>query len=163
MNETVTQETNAAENAEPVAEERTFTQAELNSIVKERLERERAKYGDIKQLQEKAAKFDELEEASKTELEKAREKSAALEKELSEIKKAEELRTIREKVAGEYNIPASLLTAEDEEALTEQAKALLTWAKPSEYPRVRDAGEVQGSLKRTAKDAFNEWAQMALN
>lgn len=166
MNETVNQETNAAENtdqAKSTGPDKSFTQAEVNAIVKERLDRERAKYGDIKALQDKAAKYDELEAANKTELEKVTEQKERLEKELSDIKKAAEVQKIREKVAGEYNIPVNLLTAESEEALTQQAQALKEWANPSAYPNVRDGGEVRGSSSRTAKDAFKEWAEMALN
>lgn len=166
MSETVNQESNAAENADQAKstpEGKTFTQTEVNAILKERLERERSKYGDIKTLQEKAAKFDEMEAANKTELEKVTEQKATLEKELADIKKEAELSKIREKVAGQYNIPPSLLTADSEEALTDQAKALIEWARPSAYPNVKDGGEVQGSLKRTAKEAFKEWAQSALN
>lgn len=166
MNETVNQDTNAAENtdqAKSTDPDKSFTQAEVNAIVKERLDRERAKYGDIKALQDKAAKYDELEAANKTELEKVTEQKERLEKELSDIKKAAEVQKIREKVAGEYNIPVNLLTAESEEALTQQAQALKEWANPSAYPNVRDGGEVRGSSSRTAKDAFKEWAEMALN
>ena len=39
-------------------EERTFTQAELNAIVADRLARERAKYADYDKLKDKAGKAD---------------------------------------------------------------------------------------------------------
>ena len=47
-NETVKQET--------VVEERTFTQAELDAIVSDRLKRERSKYEGFEDLKAKAAK-----------------------------------------------------------------------------------------------------------
>ena len=47
---------------------KTFTQAELDAVVKDRLKREREKYSDYEDLKAKAAKFDEAEEANKTEL-----------------------------------------------------------------------------------------------
>ena len=59
MEETVKQE-----------ESKTFTQDELNAIVSDRLKREREKYADYESLKEKATKLDEIEEASKTELQK---------------------------------------------------------------------------------------------
>jgi nucleotide-binding universal stress UspA family protein len=52
-------------------QERTFTQAELERQIGERLARERAKYADYSQLKEKADKFEELQAETQTELEKA--------------------------------------------------------------------------------------------
>lgn len=46
-------------------------QADVDRIVKERLARERAKFGDVDELKRKAAEFDKLSEAQKTELERA--------------------------------------------------------------------------------------------
>ena len=85
--ETVNQEVNATQ--EP--QEAKFTQADLDRIVKDRLTREREKYGDYDALKAKADKFDEIEEASKTELQKATEKAKALQDELDAFKKAESL------------------------------------------------------------------------
>jgi hypothetical protein len=62
--------------------ERTFTQAELDRIIKDRLNRQREQFPDPDELESlKAAKerVDELEAASKSDLEKANEKIAALE------------------------------------------------------------------------------------
>lgn len=49
-------------------ESRTFTQEEVNAIIAERIKRESAKHADYATLQEKASKFDEMEEANKSEL-----------------------------------------------------------------------------------------------
>lgn len=53
------------------AGERTFTQSELNAVVTDRLARERAKYEGFDDLKKKSEKWDELEEAQKTETQKA--------------------------------------------------------------------------------------------
>ena len=45
--------------------EKTFTQAELDKIVSERLTRDRAKYADYEELKVKAEKFDKMDEANK--------------------------------------------------------------------------------------------------
>ena len=68
--------------AKQAATEKTFTEEDVNRIVTDRLHRERQKYEgiDLDALKEKAAKFDEMEEASKSELQKANEKAAELEK-----------------------------------------------------------------------------------
>ena len=49
---------------------KTFTQAELDQIVKDRIGRERGKYSDYDDLKAKAQRLAELEDASKSDLEK---------------------------------------------------------------------------------------------
>lgn len=71
MAETVNQETNGTAAETQENEQRTFTQAEMNAIIQDRLTRERGKYADYEALKAKAAKFDEAEEAGKTDLQKA--------------------------------------------------------------------------------------------
>lgn len=144
--------------------EKTFTQSELDAIVKDRLARERGKYADYDALKEKAALYDERAEAEKTELQKATERAQALEVELNGMKKAESIRVIREKVARETGIPAasmSLLTGETEEACTEQAKLILSMITPNGYPMVPDGGEVTHTNKGTTKQQFAQWAAEA--
>lgn len=140
-------------------EVKTFTQEELNAILNDRLGREKAKYSDYEELKSKAAKLDEIEEASKTELQKVTEKATALQSELDSLKKADEIRQIREKVAKENGVPANLLKAETEEGCVEEAKALLDFKKTvsPNYPQVRDAGEPQGTVKNTTRQQFAEW------
>lgn len=140
-------------------EVKTFTQDELNAILNDRLGREKAKYSDYEELKSKAAKLDEMEEASKTELQKVTEKATALQSELDSLKKADEIRQIREKVAKENGVPANLLKAETEEGCVEEAKALLDFKKTvsPNYPQVRDAGEPQGTVKNTTRQQFAEW------
>lgn len=87
MAETVHQEptTPAAEGQQP---ERTFTQAEMNAIISDRLSRERSKYADYDDLKAKAQQFDAAQEAGKTELQKANEKAAKLQEQLDTLTKA---------------------------------------------------------------------------
>lgn len=133
-------------NQEATENEKTFTQQELDAIVSDRLKRERAKYEGFEDLKAKAEKLDAIEEASKTELQKATERAQELETELNGLKKAESVRLIREKVAKEAGIPMasmSLLTGETEEACLEQAKTILAIAQPNtSYPQLKDGGEV---------------------
>lgn len=155
--ETVTQENNVETKKD------TFTQEELNSIVNDRLKRERAKYEDYEELKAKANKFDELEEANKTELQKANDRASALEAELTALKSANSIREIREKVSAATGIPANLLTGETEDDCLEQAKGILEYAKPSSYPVVKDGGELQNISKPNTRDQFNEWATKAFS
>lgn len=153
MSETVNQvETNATE-----TEAKTFTQDELNSILSDRIKREREKYAGYAELKEKAEKFDQMEEASKSEIQKMTEKASKLEAELNQIKKAESIRKMRAKVSEATGIPANLLTAETEEECQAQADAIKAFAKPSGYPAVRDAGEIANTSKGSTAQQFAEW------
>ena len=156
MNQDV--ETVNQENAAGVqAAERTFTQAELDAIVQERLSRDRAKYADYESLKAKAAKFDQIEEESKTELQKATERADALQVELDRMKKADTVRGIRAKAAEETGVPENLLTGETEEDCMAQAKAILSFAKPGSYPSVKDAGEARTPGSAKTRDQFAKW------
>jgi hypothetical protein len=152
-NETVNQETvTVTEHAE-----RTFTQAELDQIVQDRLLRERNKYADYDAMKEKAAKLDEIEEASKSELQKAQERAEKLESELTQMKHEIEVRQIRDKVAQETGVPATLLNGDTEDACAEQAKAIIQFKSSSGYPVVRDRGETQHITTLKPEDQFKEW------
>lgn len=156
-NETVNQETATEVN------EKTFTQAELDQIIGDRLKREREKYQDYESLKEKAQKLDQIEEDAKTELQKAQEKAEKLEAELSARVHADEVRTIRDKVAQATGVPSNLLTGDTEEACTEQANAILSFKSPAGYPTIKDGGEIQISNKNDARTAFREWASAINN
>lgn len=120
--------------------ERTFSQADVDRIVADRLQRERQKYVDYDVLKEKVAQFDELETTSKKETERA----DALQEKLDQLTAANAERDLREKIAGETGVPSSLLHGSDEEDLRSQAAAILGFAdaRKSSYPVVKDGGEV---------------------
>ena len=124
MQETVTQEartTAAGEQQEP----RTFTQEEVNSIVADRLNRERAKYADYDDLKAKASQYDTTKA------------------QLDELNSANARRDMIARVAAATGCPAELLTGDTEEACTAQAQAITAFAKsqqPAGYPNVRDGG-----------------------
>lgn len=124
MNETVTQEartTAAGEQQEP----RTFTQEEVNSIVADRLNRERAKYADYDDLKAKASQYDTTKA------------------QLDALNSANARRDMIARVAAATGCPAELLTGDTEEACTAQAQAITAFAntqQPAGYPNVRDGG-----------------------
>lgn len=156
--ETVNQE-NTQAIQEPAEETKTYTKDEVNNIVKERLGRERAKYEGFEELKEKAAKYDELEEANKTELQKAQEKAAELENKLKSMEQAQSIREMRNKVAQEKGVPVELLEGETEEACQAQADRILKFAAGNGYPAVRDAGEPTKMTKTSPREQFDEWAK----
>lgn len=158
--ETVNQEsaTDVNESAE-----KTFTQSELDQIVSDRLKREREKYSDYDSLLEKAQKFDQIEENAKTELQKAQERAEKLQAEVSAMRHAEEVRTIRDRVAQATGVPASLLTGDTEEDCTDQANGILSFKSSVGYPTIKDGGEIQINNKLDARSAFSEWASQINN
>lgn len=160
MSETVNQEvaTNEGANNPAPAPDRTFSQAEVDAIVRERLTRDRVKYADYDALREKAARLDELEEASKTELQKAQDRATALDKELKELRQANVLRDLRQRISTETGVPVSLLTESTEEALKAQADGILSFARPG-YPVIRDGGELPTlpPAKQDTRDQFADW------
>lgn len=143
--------------AEETQGEKTFTQSELNAIIADRLSEVKEKYADYDDLKVKAQKFDEAEEASKSELQKATEARDALQAELEGYKKADAIRQVRDKVAAEKGVPAHLLTGSTEEECTAQAEGILDFAKKPEYPTVKDGGEVIHTGKQSTRDQFAEW------
>ena len=138
-------------------EPRTFTQEEVDRIIGERLKRDRADRADYEELKAKAAKLDEIEEANKTEIQKATERAEALQKELDAMKNAETIRGIREKVAEETGVPVRLLTAETAEACAEQASEILKFKDERKYPTVPDGGEARVTQQRSTRDSFADW------
>lgn len=139
----------------------TFTQEQLDRIVKERVYRETSKYADYEDLKAKAAKYDELEEAGKSELEKMTNKASELEQELNELKKQDQARSLRDKVAKETGVPAHLLTADTEDGCKDQAKAILEFSKGGSYPDLQDGGEPQHGKGGKTRDQFADWAAKA--
>lgn len=89
-----TEQTPGSENIEAAKEEtasikqdgtlKTFTEEDLNRIVKDRLDRERKKYSDYNDLKAAKAKLDELEKAKLSDEEKAQAKLKELEAKIAE-------------------------------------------------------------------------------
>ena len=114
------------------AETDTFTpitsQAELDKAIGPRLERERAKYADYKDLQAKASKYDELEQANKTEIERANDRVTKAEAQVAQMP-AKVAEALREHLVALHEINAEdaelFLTATDPELLMKQVTGLV--------------------------------------
>ncbi|HJR89886.1 MAG TPA: DUF4355 domain-containing protein [Aeromicrobium sp.] len=118
------------------------TQDELNKIISDRVARERAKFADYTDLKSKAAKFDELDQASKSEQERLTERLTAAETRAAEL----EQRSIRLEVASENGLTpaqAKRLVGATREELEADAKELLATFKPASDESSED---VAGSL-----------------
>lgn len=158
MSETQNQNQNTANSAQQT--DRTFTQAELDAIVQNRVREQTAKYADYEDLKAKAAKYDEAENANKSELQKATDKANALQAKLNQYESEKKIREIREKVSKETGVPADLLAGNDEESCKAMAKAIKDYTKQSTgYPLVKDGGEQNHSGGGSAKQQFMDWFQ----
>ena len=85
-------------------------------------------------------------------------RAQALQTELEQIKAANAIRDMRDKVAGELKVPASLLTGDTEEACAAQANAILEFSRGGAYPQLKDGGEVTNIAKPTTRQKFADWA-----
>lgn len=102
--------------------------AELDAFLKDRVARAERKatekFADYDDLKSKAAQFDQLQEATKTEAQKAAERLAKLEERAA----AAELSALRSKIQARHSISDDdaelFLTGTDEATLTKQAKRL---------------------------------------
>lgn len=139
----------------------TFTQEQVDAIVKDRLSREREKYKDYADLKNKAAEYDKQQEANKSELQKALDKSAALEKELSGMKEQEKIRSIRAKVSSDTGVPSELLTGSTEDDCKAQAEAILKFAKGGKYPGVKGTGNNNSNSNESDSTATREYRELA--
>ncbi len=140
--------------------EKTFSQDQLDAIVGERLARERAKYADYEELKAKAAKFDEAEEANKSELEKAVEERNKYKEQLAKLESEKAHAAAVAKAAAEHGVDAELLRRMngDVEANAAYLKSLND-QKPK-FDDVPDGGETNppAGKKSTASlfaDAIN--------
>ena len=108
-----------------------------------------------KENAEKARAYDELQEQSKTELQRAREQAAAYKKQVDDMNAKAETDAARAKVARETGVPAELIAGDDEDSMRAFAKAVADWGKPSSAPRIKkpgsfanDAGDAKDAAKR---------------
>ena len=123
------------------AAEKTFTQAEMDAIIGERLNRLKAKYADYDELKTKATAYDEAAEASKSELQKAVERGDKLQAELDKLNAEREHAAAVAKAAAEYGVDADLLSRMNGD-VDENARFLKEQMGQKKYPSVPDKGEV---------------------
>ena len=140
--------TNAGTTVENTGEntqaERTFTQDEVNSLIAKERRATEAKFSNYEDFKAKAAKLDELEEASKSELEKANDALAKATAELETMKAEKQRAETVAQVAKETGVPVDVvgtLNGETAEQLAEQAEAIANAYKTAQgAPSIPEAG-----------------------
>lgn len=130
------------------------TQEAFDAAIKERIERERAKFADYDGIKADAA-------AKDAELAKVRAKLAKLED--AEKKRAAEaaMADIKAKVSAATGVPAACIAGDDEESMTAFANAVSEYAKKPAAPRVPSSGSFasaggEDDKKRFIADLFGD-------
>lgn len=139
------------------------TQEAFDAAIKERIERARAKeaerFADYDDLKAKAARLDELESTSKSELEAANARIKQLEADKEARDEADAARALREKVAGETGVPSALLKGSTEEELTASASAISAFVEQQAPGYPKDKGGSRpgaGAVTREAIEAIRD-------
>ena len=117
------------EDAPPAGD--TFTQADIDRIVADRVKRERAKYADYDEVKAKAAQFEQLDSAAKSEVEKATERAAAAEAKLAKAE-ADATRLAVAMSKGLTESQAKRLVGSTREDLEADADELLATFRPAD-------------------------------
>lgn len=131
---------------------KTFTQEEVDKIVKSRILKEKAKFESKKKDIQESSNSNEdyktiIEEKNK------------LQTELNQLKKDNQVKEMKSAISKETGIPANLLYGEDEDTCRAQAEEILKFAKPNSYPKVKDAGETRTITSKKTRDMFKEWVE----
>lgn len=127
------------------------SQEQLNAVLADRLKRERAKYADHTELKAKAARLDEIEQAAKSDLEKATEANAKLTAELEALK----LNQLRTEIAVAKGLdPAStrFLTGTTREQIEADADDLVKLAGAAQKSNT-STSRLAGQAPRVGGDA----------
>ncbi|MDM7488717.1 hypothetical protein QT969_10480 [Rhodococcus sp. CSLK01-03] len=101
------------------------SQEQLDNILGARLDRERAKFADYDEIKTKASRFEELEQESKSELQKALERAEAAEKRIGEATRT----ALHARIAAETGVPVEVIHGDDEESARASAQKVLEWSE----------------------------------
>lgn len=100
------------------------SQEEFDRMVAKRIERERAKFADYDDIKSKAAEFDKVTDAQKTELQKAVERAEAAERKAATYEAKEQRAQWAKEITKDSTVPAHLLRGTTREELEEHFAAL---------------------------------------
>lgn len=141
-------ETTTTTAAEAKAFEPIQSQEDLDRIIQKRIERERARFTDYDELKAAAEKLAQIEEANKTETEKATERLAAAEKRAAEL----EIKAARAEVAAAKGVPSDLLTGTTRAELETAADALIAFRGEQGSNRLHVPNEGKSPVKAGNSD-----------
>lgn len=159
MAEETTTETTTTEKPGGDAFTAITSQDELNKLIGSRIASVKNQFADYDDLKAKAAKFDEVEQANKTELQKALDAAKAAEDKVAQAEAktaAAELAVERADVAAAKGVPiAALAGCSTRDEMEKAADALIAWRgdKPKPKPDVKTlkSGAADDSPKPNGK------------
>lgn len=125
-------------------DERTFTQEQVNAMLADQKRKLGEKFGDYDDLKAAASKLAEIEESSKTELQKALDRATAAEERIAAYEAKEQTAKWAAEIVKGSSIPASVLrgsTREELEAHFNELKALAPTPKRTPVPAGKSGGE----------------------
>jgi hypothetical protein len=129
-------------------EVKTFTQEQVNALLATEKRKAAEKFADYDAVKEKASRLDQLEQDSKTELQKALDEAAALKSKVEKFERQAQVNTWADEITKDSDIPASVLRGETREELEkhfEQLQALAPKPKRTPAPSGKSAGDGGGS------------------
>lgn len=151
----------------------TFTKADVEKIVQQRVASEQKKYADYDSLKAQADELKQLKDARKSEEEKLAERIAAAESKAAEALAAQEkaiLDATRLRIAADKELPKEfhdLLTGSSEEELVKQADRILEGIEkvksakpsppPSRRPTPKGGGQTVDPDDEPSNGAINDW------
>lgn len=130
------------------------TQEEFNKRISARLKRQTREFETrTAELTDKAAKWDEWQEQNKTDLQKAEERVAELEKQVSDFTQKQSRAAWVAEASKEYGVPAELLRGGTEEEIKTHAESLKPYFEKQNAPFVASDGFASsgGGSKSTAQ------------
>ena len=155
--ETGSQQQGAAGAGEAETEPRSFTQEQVDAIVRERLARAKSEPpADYEELKAKAAKYDEAQEAAKSDLQKATERAQQMEEELNRMKADRQHAQLVESVARETGVPAGLLHGESEDEIRASASAISAYVEQLKPGHPHDKGGGAGAGATVTKETISQ-------
>lgn len=130
-------------------EGKTFTQEEVDALIKKRLARAKSDVpSDYEELKEKATKFDEIQTANKTELEKANEELGRLRADIAKRDETARIQKLKDEVSKETGVPVSLISGTTKEEMETFAQSVAEYAKKDSAPVLKKSGKfAQGNNK----------------
>ncbi|WP_270207988.1 hypothetical protein [Eggerthella lenta] len=136
---------------------RTFTQEEVNKLVGEARVKVRGQYADFDKYKEAAERLAEIEEAGKTEMQKANERLAALEQERDALLAEKNASAWRKEVSEATGVPAEVLEGATKEMIEAHAERLKPYFAKESAPVVN-----VGSPSSDDGDE-GDWLRAAIN
>lgn len=112
------------EDPNPTDQPKTFTQEQVNALLADQKRKVGEKFADYDDIKAKASKLDQIQQESKTELEKALERATNAESAVAKYQAKEQTTTWAAEIVKDSEIPASVLRGSTREELEEHFNQL---------------------------------------